>query len=41
MLRWLNEALPVVRPPRKPAANDTLDAEWQRIVDALAEGNKP
>ena len=24
----------------KPAANDTLDAEWQRIVDAL-EGNKP
>ena len=25
----------------KPAANDTLDAEWQRIVDALAEGNKP
>ena len=23
----------------KPAANDTLDAEWQRIVDAL-EGNK-
>ena len=24
----------------KPAANDTLDVEWQRIVDAL-EGNKP
>jgi hypothetical protein len=24
----------------KPAANDTLDAEWQRIVDAL-EGNEP
>jgi hypothetical protein len=25
----------------KPAANDTLDAEWQRIVDALEEGDKP
>jgi hypothetical protein len=24
----------------KPAAKDTLDAEWQRIVDALEEGNK-
>jgi hypothetical protein len=25
----------------KPAANDALDAEWQRIVDALEEGDKP
>jgi hypothetical protein len=25
----------------KPAANDALDAEWQRIVDALEQGNKP
>jgi hypothetical protein len=25
----------------KAAANDALDAEWQRIVDALQEGNTP
>ena len=24
----------------KPAANDALDAEWQRIVDALEKGDK-
>ena len=25
----------------KPAATDSLDAEWQRIVDALEQGSKP
>jgi hypothetical protein len=25
----------------KPAAKDALDAEWQQIVDALEQGNKP
>jgi hypothetical protein len=25
----------------KPAASDALDAEWQRIVDALEQGDKP
>jgi hypothetical protein len=25
----------------KPAAKDALDAEWQRIVDALEQGNTP
>ena len=25
----------------KPVATDSLDAEWQRIVDALEQGNKP
>ena len=25
----------------KPAATDSLDAEWQRIVDALEQGHKP
>jgi hypothetical protein len=25
----------------KPAAKDALDAEWQRIVDALEKSNKP
>jgi hypothetical protein len=25
----------------KPVANDALDAEWQRIVDALEEGHRP
>jgi hypothetical protein len=25
----------------KPVAKDSLDAEWQRIVDALEQGNKP
>jgi hypothetical protein len=25
----------------KPVAKDALDAEWQRIVDALEQGNKP
>jgi hypothetical protein len=25
----------------KPVASDALDAEWQRIVDALEQGNKP
>ena len=25
----------------KPVAKDSLDAEWQRIVDALGQGNKP
>jgi hypothetical protein len=25
----------------KPAASDALDAEWQRIVEALEQGNKP
>jgi hypothetical protein len=25
----------------KPEARDSLDAEWQRIVDALQQGDKP
>jgi hypothetical protein len=25
----------------KPVAKDALDAEWQRIVDALEQGKKP
>jgi hypothetical protein len=25
----------------KPAAKDALDAEWQRIVDTLEQGNRP
>jgi hypothetical protein len=25
----------------KPVASEPLDAEWQRIVDALEEGSKP
>ena len=25
----------------KPVAKDALDAEWQRIVDALEQGHKP
>jgi hypothetical protein len=25
----------------KPVAKDALDAEWQRIVDALEEGDEP
>jgi hypothetical protein len=29
------------RQANKPAAKDTLEAEWQRIVDALEEGNTP
>jgi len=29
------------RRAEKPVAKDALDAEWQRIADALEQGNRP